>query len=425
VIVMDIAKARDLLTQALGQLEDEPIPSPSQVIQVRAGATLQTVIDAAPDHAVLELEPATYEGVVRLTKPILLRAATLPIGRATVTSATAVLVSNDETLQIVGPVVSVLGLGVRSTNPDAQLVDILPSATSTFLDQLTVLGDPVKGQRRGIRAEGHGMLITRTHVGEIWRVGLETQAVGCSNGCRNLTIDDCTLMGAAQAFMAGGADAASADAMPRGIRISNSTLSKDPAWYGKKAQIKNALELKAAADVLVQDCILEYAGIAEGQGGYVIVLTPRNQDGGAPWSRVENVVFERCHARFGGGAVAFLGQDDSHPSGPCRAVTFRDVFFDVIDPKAGPWKGDGRAVFFNNGTEDVTFERVTIQGGHLTAGMYLGGTPPKNLKAQLQLPKATYDIKIDGGGQGLAALQAYAPDAVIDLAGPAATGYPA
>jgi hypothetical protein len=419
---MDIAKARDLLTQALGQLQDEPS---SNVIQVRAGATLQTVIDAAPDHAVLELEPATYEDVVRLTKPIRLRAATLPIGRATATSATAVLVSNDETLQIVASEVSVLGLGVRSSNPDAQLVNILPGTRDATLDQCTVLGDPVKGQRRGIRTEGTAMVITRTFVGEIWRVGLETQAVGCSNGCRDLTIADCTLMGAAQAFMAGGADSVSSAAMPQGIRILRSTLTKDPAWYGKKAQIKNALELKAASDVLVQDCILEYAGISEGQGGYVIVLTPRNQDGGAPWSRVENVVFERCHARFGGGAVAFLGQDDSHQSGPCRGVTFRDVLFDHIDPKAGPWKGDGRAVFFNNGTEDVTFERVTIQGGHLTAGMYLGGTPPKHLKAQLQLPKATYDIKIDGGGQGLAGLQAYAPDAVIDLAGPAASGYPA
>src|SRR5581483_7829269 len=161
----------------------------------------------------------------------------------------------------------------------------------------------VKGQRRGIRAEGTATQIVRTYVGEIWRVGLETQAVGCSNGCNDLLIDDCTLMGAAQAFMAGGADSDSEAAMPQNITIRNSTLTKDPAWYTKHAQIKNALELKAAINVTVEDCLLEYAGISEGQGGYVIVLTPRNQDGHAPWSRVQNVLFNRCRARFGGGAV--------------------------------------------------------------------------------------------------------------------------
>src|SRR5258705_377292 len=83
----------------------------------------------------------------------------------------------------------------------AEAVVIQPSAWQSVLSQCAVLGDPVKGQRRGVRAEGNGQTISQCHVGEIWRVGMETQAVGASNGCRDLLIDDSTLEGASQALM--------------------------------------------------------------------------------------------------------------------------------------------------------------------------------------------------------------------------------
>lgn len=400
-------------------------PPPSAVTRVTAGTRLQAVIDAAAPGAVLELEPATYEGPVRLSAPITLQAAVRPTGRAGA-AASVWLTSADETLTYAGLQGNVVGIGVKSTNPDMQIVSILPSATQSVLDQCTVLGDPLKGQRRGIRAEGSGMSITRCYIDEIWRVGLETQGIGASDGCRDLLVDDCFIAGASQAVMCGGSDASSAEAMPTNIRLLRSTCTKRAAWYAKKAQIKCALELKAAAHVVVSDCLLEFAGNAEGQGSYLIVLTPRNQYGGAPWSRVEDVTFERVHGRSAGGAVALLGRDDQFPSGPCTDITFRHVLFDHIDPTA-IWKGDGRAVFFNNGPRNVTFEHVAIMGAHLGASLYAGGAPPTGLVMRdVQLPAATYGIKIDGGGMGLAAFQAYAPDAVLDLVpstGP--IGYPA
>lgn len=400
-------------------------PPPATVIRVPAGTLLQPILDTHPLGATLELEAnATYPGAIRISRPVTIKSAVLPSGRATY-SASTWLTSADETVNILGPSIALLGVGVKSTNPDMQLVNIAKEARQTLLDQCTILGDPLKGQRRGIRPEGQGCAITRTYVDEIWRVGLETQGIGASNGCRDLLIDDCTVKGAAQAIMFGGSDADTAAGMPQNITITRSTLSKNPAWYAKKAQIKNAFELKAAANVTLTDCILEYAGNAEGQGGYLIVLTPRNQYGAATWSRVEGVTIERCVARFGGGCLSLLGTDDMFPSGPCKSVTVRNVLFDHIDP-TGVWKGDGRAIFLNNGVQDLTLEHLTINGTNMGASLYAGGAPPARLMMRdVHLPPATYGIKIDGGGMGQAALQAFAPDAVLDFApGPGAIGYP-
>lgn len=409
----------------IGSLQPQ---STGNVIHVTAGTHLQSVIDAAPDGAIVSVEPGTYAGAIVLRKPLVLEAAVVREGRASATSPTVWLTSGEGTVSIVSPrVVGLLGLGITSSNPEVELVS--GTGRGTVIDLCTILGGP-NGQRRGIRPEGQGWTITRSHIGNIFLKGLETQAIGVSNGCRDLTIDDCTLEGAAQAFMAGGSDSTTPEMMPANIRITHSTLTKNPAWYAQEAQIKNALELKACSGFTMQDCILEYAGIAEGQGSYLIVLTPRNQYGGAPWSRVEDVLIERCVCRHAGGCVSLLGQDDQFPSGLLQRVTFRNVLFDDIDP-AQMWKGDGRGFFVNNGPHDVTLEHVTVHAQHLGAAIYLGGQPPTKLTLRdVQLPQAEYGVKIDGGGMDgwpyttLPTLQQFAPDAVIDLAGPGASGYP-
>jgi hypothetical protein len=190
-------------------------------------------------------------------------------------------------------------------------------------------------------------------------------------------------------------------------------------------QIKNALELKCAIDVTVSECLLQYAGISEGQGAYLIVLTPRNQDGAAPWSTVQRVLIERIHGVMGGGCVSFMGSDYSHPSGPLKDIVIREALFDGIDPQ-GPTKGDGRCFFFTRAPQHVTLENITVKAKNMTSNIYLGPyeMPPTGLVLRnLVLPAATYPIKIDGGGQGEAALKAWAPDVIMERVGTAdATG---
>jgi hypothetical protein len=244
--------------------------------------------------------------------------------------------------------------------------------------------------------------------------------------------------------MFGGGDTPSSDLIPTGIRITRSTLTKRPEWFGMGWQIKNSFELKNAKNVYVADTIMEYAGMAEGQGAYSGVMTPRNQDGGSKWSCVEDVLIERCRCSIAGGCLSLMGSDYMHPSGMLRNFTIRDVLYELIDPW-GITGGTGNCIFIQRAPEHVTIERVTIRGTHLNAALYFGPDmpPPWLTIRDVVVPAAfteahendPYLWKIDSGGQGQSAVQAFctfpddhSKDAVFERIGTPdaipASGYP-
>ena len=53
----------------------------------------------------------------------------------------------------------------------------------------------------------------------------------------------------------------------------------------------------------------------EAQVGYAILLTPRNQDGKAPWVVLEDVTIRHNVVRHAGGGVSITGEDSNIPSG--------------------------------------------------------------------------------------------------------------
>jgi hypothetical protein len=156
-----------------------------------------------------------------------------------------------------------------------------------------------------------------------------------------MTVDDCYIAGASQSILFGGADSATQSSMPHDIVIMNSTLTKDPAWYAAGYVIKVALEFKACVNCDVHDCILEYAGTSEGQGGYLIDATVRNQDGNAAWSTVTNVTVRSCTGGHAAGIVSILGTDNVHPSGLMDGFSLTNCSFTNIDP-TGITGGAGR-----------------------------------------------------------------------------------
>ena len=79
-------------------------------------------------------------------------------------------------------------------------------------------------------------------------------------------------------------------------------------------------------------------------------FTVRNQDGGAPWSVVEDVTFPNNLVRHVAAGINMLGHDDIHPSQQARRIAIRNnLFVDV----GGPW-GSGRLFQLLDGTSDVT-----------------------------------------------------------------------
>jgi hypothetical protein len=395
----------------------QPAPPIDDVIHVHAGEDLRSILERAPDGAVVECEPATFHGPFILSRPVTLRSSVEIDGRAGLEMPVWLTSGAEDTVSVRGPDVRLVrGLGITNSNPDYQLLAITREATRTLVDQVSCLGDPVYGQRRGIRPEGSAVVIRRCYVDHIGRPGLETQAVCGVVGGREILIDDSDLRGAAEAVMFGGGDTPSSDLTPATIRITRSTLTKRVDWYGAGWQIKNALELKNARNVYVADTVMQYAGMAEGQSGFVQVFTPRNQDGGSPWACVEDVVIERCRCEYGGACASFMGSDYAHPSGMLRNITLRDVLFDQIDPW-GITGGSGNCFQIQRAPEHVTLDRVTVRGQHLNACFYFGPdmAPPWLTVRDVVIPAAftdphendPYTWKIDGGGQGEAAARAF------------------
>jgi len=431
----EMVKQLDIAIDATISVRNALAGPPANTIKVPLGASLQAAIDSAPANSTLQLEDGTYPGAIRLTKALQFIGANPPAaGRATHDTAHSWITSSDtDTITVTNTTdpVKFTGIGFRNSNASGGLVNHLGS--HLVLDRCVGLGDPTNGQRRGMIMNGSDWSVLGNYWDDIILSSKETVVLGGWDGTRDGLIDDCYLRGGSITVMFGGADSKSADRIPTNITIRNSTLTKNPAWFAAGRQIKNAFELKSAINVTMRGCILEYAGLAEGQGAYCLLFTVRNQDGTAPWSCVKNVLIENCTGRYCAGAISFLGFDDNHQSDILDNVTIRNCTFTDIT-RDGPWTytdasgavhtGSGRVTLFNNAPAHVTLEALTFAPGPNANLQALGYFPPANHTPKLEpvaltlrnwkYPPTTYGWKIDAGPldtpPSSTHLQAYMPD---------------
>jgi hypothetical protein len=409
---------------------------PGTVVNVPAGSSLQAAVDAAAPGTTLVLEDGVFtQGKLRVAK----QRVTLtcknppPPGRATENAPVTIHGNADAAVEVgEGTDVTFVGVGFANDNADGDLVNVTIPAKNTTFDRITGLGDPAHGQRRAIRLHGTGIRVLKSHCDHIFAFGRDTCVLGGWDGGRDIVIDDCYLCGGAETIMFGGGDSASADRIPQNIEITNSVLTKRREWYDMGVQIKNAFELKSALNVHMADCLLEYAGISEGQGAYLILVTPRNQDGNAPWSTVKHVLIERVHGRIGGGGLLILGTDNNHPSDPIDDITFRNVAFTDLDPQ-GVTGGTGRGVCFDHAPHGVTLDAITVDGKNMGSLGYFPNTPTQPTALTLTNWKycsTKYGWKIDNGGLDMPPasknIKALMPDLVYNVTAndPGAVGYP-
>lgn len=404
--------AQQAIADALRELDAAAPPPVLPLISTPAAFDL--ALAAAAPMAVLRLASTlVYPGALTLSKAVTLQSEIAATGRMTRDESAPTFLGG---IRVTGDDVNLWGLAIRHTSPLTDIVVL--SGARPVLDRCRILGDPVSGAKRGIAANGSAMTIRRCYIDDCWQPAQDTQAIGAWDMGPGLLIDDCYLSGGAQAVMLGGADPASEGRTPRNVTIQHSTLTKNPKWFAQKVQLKCALEIKNAITVRVTDCALEYAGTSMGQGAYLIVLTPRNQGGQAPFSTVQDVVISGCTGRWAAGIATLLGSDNVNPSGPLADVTITDCGFTDIDP-TGITGGTGRLFAFDRSPQRVTLDGITVTGANIAALGYFSGAPPVGFVAKnLRLPPSKYGWKIDGGtgkgGAGKAALLAYMPDAALD-----------
>lgn len=308
--------------------------------------------------------------------------------------------------------------------------DAVQMPRDIVLDQVYVHGDPIAGQKRGIALNSGYTEILNSYIADIKAVGIDSQAICGWNGSGPYLIENNYLEAAGENVMFGGADPAIWNLVPSDITLRRNVLSKPAAWRGSNWSVKNLFELKNARRVLVEGNVLENIWRA-GQAGFAVQFTPRNQDGRAPWSTVEDVTFRYNVVRHAGSAFNVSGWDDLRPSGQAQRIQIANNI--VYDIDAARWGGAGIFVQIGNSPRSLVIERNTVVHSGNVVSVYgtRSGAPwvVEGFAFRDNLLKHNlYGIKGDGLAVGQQTLSAYFSGLVFErnvLAGGSASLYPA
>lgn len=271
------------------------------------------------------------------------------------------------------------------------------------------------GARRGIAMNSSHTAVIDSYLSGFRTVGEDSQAIAGWNGSGPFRIVNNYLEAAGENILFGGGDPAIKDLVPADIEIRGNHFSKPLPWRagdshyaGTPWTVKNLFELKNARRVMIDGNLFEYSWY-HAQDGYAVLFTVRNQEGGAPWSVVEDVTFSNNVVRHAGGGIDILGYDNNHASRQTQRIHIvNNLFYDI----GGAW-GRGQLFQLLDGTGDVVIERNTalhtdniVQGGDHrahTGFVFTGNIVLHN----------DYGMIGGGTGIGLPSLKRYFPESIV------------
>jgi cellulose synthase/poly-beta-1,6-N-acetylglucosamine synthase-like glycosyltransferase len=421
-------------------VDTSPVRSVGRTQRVPKGGDLQAAIDQAKPGDVIALEPgATYQGPFQLRRKdgeswILI---TTELGPEFPAAGARVQPSHaSQMAKLVASRGSVITADAGAHHYRLVGLEIAP-ATGTFLlglitlgegdqDQLAavphhliidrcyVRGDPRRGSRRGVALNARDAAVIDSHFSDFKEEGRDSQAIGGWSGPGPFKIANNYLEAAGENVMFGGGDPAIRGLVPSDIEITGNHLAKplswkrdDPLYDGSKWAVKNLFELKNARRVVIDGNLFEH-NWPQAQNGFAILFTVRNQDGGAPWSVVEDVTFTNNILRRVAAGINILGHDDNHQSRQTSRIAIRNNVFTEI---GGAW-GHGRLLQLLEGTRDITIDHNTaFQTG---SALFADGRPHTGFVFQNNLMHAPNGGIIGSGtGGGTASLERYFPGAIV------------
>jgi hypothetical protein len=248
----------------------------------------------------------------------------------------------------------------------------LQNASNIVMDRIIIVAG-AQGQKRAIMGNGRNITLTRSHIANIWASGQDSQAFCAWDGAGPYTITDNYLEAASENVMFGGANSSSPANVPADILVENNHLSKPLEWRGVPRTVKNLFELKSAKRVIVRNNLFE-RNWTDAQNGYSILFTVRNDEGGAPWSVVEDVLFERNVVRDVENGINVLGYDSYQPSGRATRITIRNnlIITSGTFLQAGSEVG---VLTVDHNTVDQRYTFMMLYGG----AVWLAGTSAARL----------------------------------------------
>lgn len=414
------------------------IPPSGQKIKVNAGGNLQNALNTAQPGDWIAIEGgANFVGP--FTLPAKSGAGYIYIqtdgfagppgqrvagsaGMATLLSTGAVVIANPSShhFRFIGVNVkpapginidTLIELGTGSeTSESAQPHHII-------FDRCCLRGDAVAGGKRGVSMQGSHLAVIDSRLCDWKRIGQDSQAIAGWNGPGPFKIVNNFIEGAGENVMFGGADTAIRNLTPSDIEIRQNHFFKplswkadDPSYAGVLWTIKNLLELKHAQRVIVSENLLENNWGGQGQNGYGVLFTGRNQSGGNRWAMVSDVTFEWNALRNSTNGINMLGQDNENPSAISKRLKIAHNLATGIG--AQPGIGVGIAFLASSGYEDVNIDHNTMLNSGDT--LVLAGVPLPRLRMTNNIVQHNkYGIKGDGANSGNSSISKFLPNSVI------------
>ena len=241
---------------------------------------------------------------------------------------------------------------VQLDNDDKSTVTL--SHDITF-DRCYFYADTSVGARRGLLGNAAYLAVVDSYFEGFREYGADSQAIVAYNTSGPIKIVNTYLSGAGENVLFGGADSADPALVPSDIEIRGNYFFKPLSWLGSKWVVKNLLEFKSARRVLVTDNSFENIWAA-GQSGFALLITPRNQDGHAPWTVVEDVTVTNNRFTNVGSGINILGTDDLHPSQHTARVLIKNNLLSAN----GLNGAHGWALMVLDGPSDVAIDHNTI-----------------------------------------------------------------
>lgn len=322
------------------------------------------------------------------------------------------------------------------TIPDGQtvydLVNVSQGADNIALKEFNILGTPLGNTRRGLSMNGTNVSFSG-RIGEIHEHGADSQCINGIHGAGPFLIEDYDLEGGAENILFGGGDPSTPGLIPSNITIRRGKMWKSPSTVDPKNRwvVKNLLELKNAKNVLVEDFTFrDFPGVA-------MVFTPRNQDGTAPWSTVQDVIVRNGHVTNVGSVLSGIATDNERPSGLAARIAIRNLLCLNINTSFLYW-GSGQVGAIMDGLEishvtalqclryafwmETAFNALIMRDNLFGFGSYTQQTMPiQNVNGDIRNNILVNAGDLDGGGpsrnQGLdpAKWISCNPDVGIDI----------
>ena len=437
--------------QVLPQTVDTTLPPmPGMTVHVNAGGDLQAALDAAQPGDTIEIDPdATLVGPFTLPVKsgsgwIVVRSADdrLPPPGTRVGPADAIhmpkILAPDGQSAIVAArgahQFRLIGLEIAPVDASATTYELVAFGDGTItnladvphdlvLDRVYIHGTPTSSTKRGVELDAANSAVVDSYISDCHVVGQDAQAIAGFNGPGPFKIANNTLEGATENVIFGGADPAIPNLVPSDIEITRNYFTKpltwkadDPSYAGKHWSIKNLLELKNAQRVLVRCNVFEH-NWADAQVGISILMTPRNQDGTAPWSAVGDVTIVDNVLRDAASGFNIAGEDDLHPSQQTQRIVIANNLVYGLD--AAVWGGNGRV--WQITTPDrptlglkIAHNTALFAGNATVAAGDTSAVAESFIFRDNLIEHGAYGVFGSGQGEGTAALAFYFPGYVFD-----------